>query len=102
MKFIQHIDPKDILWLSMRGVRPTIFEFCSLNEFLRHPLIQIIIKDTNFKRFTICRGIEYELISELKDGKTYKIAVLDGDMSEIPEWGGQKIIISHKMPEYIQ
>lgn len=101
MRFIQHINPRDILWLSMRGVRPVKFEFCSLNEFLRHSFIQIIIKDTNFKRFTICRGIEHEIISELKDGKTYKIGVLDGNMSEIPEWGGQKIIIAHKIPDDI-
>lgn len=103
MRFAQHIDPKNIPWLAKIGVKPIVFDFCSLNEFMRQPLIQIVTKDLNFKRFTICRaGWEYELISELKDGKTFKLGVLDGNMNEIPEWCGQKIIISRNIPKDIE
>jgi len=103
MRFIQHIDPKNIIWLSKIGVKPIVFDFCSLNEFMRQPLVKIVTKDLNFKRFTICRsGWEYELISELKDGKTFKLGVLDGNMNEIPEWCGQKIIVARTIPEDIE
>lgn len=86
MKFIQYFEPRYELALAERGVWKIKFDFCSLNEFKRHPHIQYYIRDPNFKRFTICRDKEYELISELKDGKTYKIGILDGNLSEIPEW----------------
>ncbi len=102
MRFIQHINERDKFWLFSRGVKPVTFDFCSLNEFLSNSLIQILIKDKNFKRFTICRDKEYELISELKDGQTYKIGVLDGNMGEIPEWCGRKVIIAHAIPEDIE
>jgi len=103
MRFIQYIDPKNIIWLAKMGVKPVIFDFCSLDEFMRKPLIHVVVQDTNFKRFTICRaGWEYELISELKDGKTFKLGVLDGNMNEIPEWCGQKIIIAREIPQDIE
>ena len=86
MKFIQYVEERYIFPLKMRGVEIVTFEFCSLNEFLRNDFIKYFTRDNNFKRFTICRDQEYELISELKDGKTFKIGILDGNINEIPEW----------------
>ncbi len=96
MQFIQYIDEDMVPLLAKRGIAPVRFSFCSLNEFLRHPYIQYFIKDKNFDEFVICRGAEFELISKLKSGKHYKIGVLDGNMSEIPEWCGQKVIVTTK------
>lgn len=92
MKFIQYIHPWVMWGLSNMGVKPVEFEFCSLEEFLRHPHIRIYTTDDNFKKFNLCRGSEYELISVLKNGRTCKIGVLDGDITEIPEWNPQIII----------
>jgi hypothetical protein len=86
MRFIQYIPPFVALELAKRKIFSFEFNFCSLNEFLGHPRIQFFTRDKNFKRFVLCRGQEIEVISELKDGRSCKIGVLDGDMSEIPEW----------------
>jgi len=82
--------------LQARGINPVRFNFESLEEFLRHPHIKFFTSDPNFERFVICRGSEYELISKLKSGKHYKLGVLDGNISEIPEWCGEKIIVAKK------
>lgn len=79
-------------WLSTMDIKPVEFDFCSLHEFLSHPHIRIFTRDANFKRFNISRGSEYELISVLKDGRSFKLGVLDGDISEIPEWNPGIII----------
>lgn len=86
MKFIQHFPKEQEAYLYIKGIRPVTFDFSTLKEFLNNEFIKKCTLDTNFRRFTICRDSEYELISELKDGRTFKIGVLDGNMSEIPEW----------------
>jgi len=86
MKFIQHLPENHLFELTIRGIRRVEFTFTSLRDFLGHEYIRFYTKDPNFKRFTICRDKEIELISELKDGRTFKLGVLDGDMREIPEW----------------
>lgn len=86
MKFMQYINEEYLLGLTLRGIKPVEFEFSCLNEFLRHPHIKYYTNDTNFKRFVICRDGHIELISELKNGMTYKIGILDGNIHEIPEW----------------
>jgi hypothetical protein len=96
MLFVQHIEEKIMPLLAARGIKPLRFNFESLNEFLRHPFIQFFTKDKNFERFVICRDKEYELISQLKSGRHYKLGVLEGDIKEIPEWCGQKIIVATK------
>ncbi len=96
MEFIQHIEERIRPILAARGILPVRFKFGCLREFLRHSHIQLFTKDPDFERFVICRDSEYELISQLKSGKHYKLGVLDGDMTEIPEWCGQKIIIASK------
>lgn len=90
MRFIQYIDPLCMVELAKKGVFGFEFDFCSLNEFLGHPRIRFYTRDSNFKRFVLCRGKENEVISELKDGRTFKLGVIDGDMSEIPEWNPVK------------
>lgn len=92
MRYIQYIEPWIMWWLNTMDIKPVEFEFGSLHEFLSHPHIRIFTRDTNFKRFNICRGSEYELISVLKDGRSFKLGVLDGDISEIPEWSSGLII----------
>ena len=88
MKFIQHIpDVNTRLQLAKRGIIPVEFSFNCLRDFLRHEHIRYHTQGSQFKRFTICRDKEYELIVELTDGRTYKIGVLDGNIREIPEWG---------------
>lgn len=86
MRFIQHFPPEQEASLRIRGIHPVEFDFSTLKEFLNNEHIRYYTSDINFKRFTICRDAEYELISELKDGKTFKLGVLDGNITEIPEW----------------
>jgi len=90
MKFIQYIDPLVAVSLAKRGIFAFEFNFCSLKEFLGHPRIRFFTRDSNFKRFVLCRGKEIEVISELKDGRTFKLGVIDGDINEIPEWNPNK------------
>lgn len=92
MKYIQYIEPGIRWWVASMDIKPVEFEFSSLHEFLSHPHIRIFTNDTNFKRFNICRGSEYELISVLKNGRHCKLGVLDGDISEIPEWNPGLIV----------
>jgi hypothetical protein len=96
MEFIQHIEERVKPILALRGISPVRFKFSCLREFLRNHHIQFFTKDTNFEKFVISRGSEYELISKLKNGKHYKLGILDGDIKEIPEWCGQKIIVAAK------
>lgn len=96
MLFVQHIDEKIMPLVAARGIKPVRFNFESLNEFLRNPFIQFFTKDKNFRRFVICRDNEYEIISELKCGRLHKLGVVEGDITEIPEWCGQKIIVATK------
>ncbi len=86
MKFVQTFPIEHELAIRLRGVKPVEFEFTTLKEFLNNEHIRYYTKDVNFKRFTICRHGECELISELKNGNAYKVGVLDGDITEIPEW----------------
>lgn len=86
MRFIQHLPHDQEISIRLRGVKPVEFDFHSLKDFLDNEHIRYYTGDVNFRRFTICRDKEYELISELKDGKTFKIGVLDGNITEIPEW----------------
>lgn len=90
MKFIQYIDPLVVVSLAARGIFAFEFDFCSLNEFLDNSRIRFYTRDKNFKRFVVCRGVENELISELKCGRSYKLGVIDGDIYEIPEWNLNK------------
>jgi len=87
MKFIQTFPDVYIrLHLAKLGVKPVEFEFVCLKDFLRHPTIRYHTQGASFKKFSICRDKLYELIVELKDGRTYKIGELEGNISEIPEW----------------
>lgn len=92
MKYIQYIEPGIMWWLASMDIKPVEFEFACLREFLNHPHIRIFTGDANFKRFNICRDKEYELISVLKDGRSFKIGILDGNISEIPEWNPGLIV----------
>ena len=97
MRFVQYIEEAMIPILSKRNVKPVIFDFCALNEFLNHEFIRYFTADSIFSEFVICRGYsENELIVKRKDGSHHKIGVLDGDIKEIPEWCGQKIIVATK------
>lgn len=97
MIFIQYIEDKMIPILAMRNIKPVIFNFTSLHEFLNHEFIRFFTKDTDFSEFVICRTYsENELIIKRKNGEHHKIGFLDGDIKEIPEWCGHKIIIATK------
>jgi hypothetical protein len=96
MLFVQYIEERVLPILQERGIKPVRFNFGSLREFLNHSHIRFFTRDPNFERFVISRGSEYELISKLKSGKHYKLGTLDGDITEIPEWCGQKIIVATK------
>jgi hypothetical protein len=81
--------------LAEKNINPVKFNFRSLNEFLNHEFIRYFTKDALFSEFVLCRGYsENELIVKKKDGTHYKIGFLDGNISEIPEWSGQKIIVA--------
>lgn len=95
MIFIQYIEEKMMPILLAQKIKPVRFNFESLTEFLNHEFIRIFTADINFSEFVICRGYsENELIVKLKDGRHHKIGFLDGNITEIPEWCGQKIIVS--------
>jgi hypothetical protein len=96
--FVQYIEDIMISRLSARNIKPVRFTFNDLHSFLSNEFIRRITDDPNFKEFVICRDLEYELIVKLKSGVHHKIGILDGNISEIPEWCGQKIIVSTKMP----
>ena len=85
--------------LAERKINPVKFNFSSLNEFLNNDFIRYFTKDPLFSEFVLCRGYaENELIIKRKDGTHHKIGLLDGNISEIPEWSGQKIIVAKNKP----
>jgi hypothetical protein len=86
MKFIQYIDPIIKGELSKIGIHGFEFEFESMEEMLNNPHIQFFTNDKNFNRLLICRSSGNEIISELKDGREYKIGDIDGDIPEMLEW----------------
>lgn len=93
MKFIQHIPLYERVHCAKMGVVPLEFEFTSLRDFNYHPFIRRLWDNNIFKRFTICRHGEYELIAELKNGHTFLIGVLEGNISEIPEWQSKENVL---------
>ena len=95
MLFVQYIEEKMLPILARKNIKPVKFNFGSLNEFLNHEFIRFFTSDPKFSEFVICRGYsENELITKFKDGNHHKVGFLDGDMTEIPEWSGQKIIVA--------
>ncbi len=86
MKFIQYIPLNERIHCAKMGVVPVEFEFTSLREFNNHEFIRKLWNNDIFKRFTVCRDKEVELVAELKNGNTYKVGTLDGNIYEIPEW----------------
>lgn len=99
MMFVQYIEDSMLPVLAERKIKPVRFDFSCLREFLNNSFIRYFTKDPNFSEFVICRNYsENELIVKLKSGVHHKIGFLDGDISEIPEWCGQKIIIASNKP----
>ncbi len=95
MVFVQYIEEKMVPILASRNIKPVKFNFGALNEFLNHEFIRFFTGDHRFAEFVICRNYsENELIVKFKSGEHHKIGYLDGDITEIPEWCGQKIIIA--------
>lgn len=99
MVFIQYIEEKMLAILAERNIKPVMFNFGSLYEFLNNEFIRFFTADSNFSEFVICTGYsDNELIVKLKSGVHHKIGFIDGDIKEIPEWSGQKIIIATNKP----
>lgn len=99
MLFVQYIEEKMIPILLSENIKPVRFNFCSLHEFLNHEFIRYFTGDPHFSEFVICRNYsENELIVKRKNGEHHKIGFLDGDITEIPEWCGKKLIVATKMP----
>ena len=97
MIFVQYIEERMIPILALNNIKPVKFNFSALNEFLNHEFIRFYTGDYNFSEFVICRNYsENELIVKFKSGQHHKIGFLDGDITEIPEWSGQKIIVATK------
>jgi hypothetical protein len=97
MFFLQYIEEKMLPILAARNIKPVKFNFSSLNEFLNNEFIRFFTRDPRFSEFVICRNYsENELIVKFKTGDHHKIGFLDGDIIEIPEWSGQKIIVATK------
>jgi len=97
MIFLQYIEEKMMPILAREKIKPVKFNFNSLGDFLNNEFIRRFTKDHNFSEFVICRGYcENELIVKLKSGVHHKIGFIDGDIKEIPEWSGQKIIVATK------
>ena len=95
MVFIQYIEEKIMPILSSRNIKPVMFNFASLNEFLNNEFIRFFTSDPDFSEFVICRNYsENELIVKRKNGEHHKIGFLDGDITEVPEWSGKKILVA--------
>lgn len=95
MIFIQYIEEKMIPILAERNINPVKFNFGSLREFLNNEFIRFFTRDPNFSEFVICRNYSgNELIVKFKSGNHHKIGLLDGDIKNIPEWSGNKVIVA--------
>jgi len=98
MMFVQYIDEKMLpnFDFSKQKIKPVKFKFDSLSEFLSHEFIRYFTRGKNFDSFVIRTGCEYDyvLLVKLKTGQHCEIGFLGGDIRQIPEWCGQKIMIA--------